>query len=109
MIFSYNGNVLGVLPMKSWDVTLSAKGQVTLPKDLREELNLKPGDQLLFSIIDGQVVVTPKNVDFNDLAGLLGKAPNGPATIEEIDAAVAQAAGANALDTGEDPIAEEAA
>ncbi|WP_454851417.1 AbrB/MazE/SpoVT family DNA-binding domain-containing protein [Rhizobium binxianense] len=85
--------------MKIWEVTLSPKGQVTIPKEVREALDLRPGDQLIYSLIDGEIVVTPKNVDFGDLAGMLGKSPNGPATLEEIDKGVLEAAGANALDT----------
>jgi AbrB family looped-hinge helix DNA binding protein len=84
--------------MKMWEVTLSPKGQVTIPKEMRDELDLRSGDQLIYSLIDGQVVITPKNVDFNDLAGMLGRPPNGSATLEEIDAAVLDAAGANAID-----------
>jgi len=87
--------------MTVWEATLSAKGQVTIPKEMREALNLRPGDQLVYSMVDGEVIVTPKNIDFKDLAGLLGAAPNGPATLAEIDAAVAAAAGANALDTAD--------
>jgi AbrB family looped-hinge helix DNA binding protein len=95
--------------MKYWDLTLSPKGQVTLPKELRDQLNLRPGDQMIYTIIDGQIIITPKNVDFNDLAGLLGAPPRGNATLEEIDDTVAQAAGANALDVADDLDAEEAA
>ncbi|MCL6710072.1 AbrB/MazE/SpoVT family DNA-binding domain-containing protein, partial [Pseudomonas sp. R2.Fl] len=76
--------------------------QVTIPKEMREALDLRPGDQLVYSLIDGEVIMTPKNVDFGDLAGLLGKSPSGPATLEEIDDAVLKAAGANALDTKDD-------
>lgn len=95
--------------MKYWDLTLSPKGQITLPKELREELKLRPGDQMIHTVIDGRIVITPKNVDFNDLAGLLGAPPNGNATLEEIDDAVAQAGGANAFDVADDGDAEEAA
>ena len=52
-----------------WEMTISAKGQVTIPKDMRELLGLRPGDQLIYSMVDGHIVMTPKNVDFNDLAG----------------------------------------
>ncbi|MES5100917.1 AbrB/MazE/SpoVT family DNA-binding domain-containing protein [Agrobacterium sp. BA1120] len=83
-------------------MTLSSKGQVTLPKEMREALNLRPGDQIVYSIIDGEVVLTPKNVDFNDLAGLLGKPPRGRATLEEIDESVLKAAGGNVIDTDEE-------
>jgi antitoxin PrlF len=85
-----------------WELTISAKGQVTIPKEMRELLDLRPGDQLIYSMIEGQIVVTPKNVDFNDLAGLLGKAPNGQATLEEIDRTVLKAAGANVTDVKDD-------
>jgi len=88
--------------MTVWEATLSSKGQVTIPKEMREALNLRPGDQLIYSVIDGEIVITPKNIDLKDLAGYLGDSPNGPATLAEIDGAVLAAAGANALDTGED-------
>jgi antitoxin PrlF len=95
--------------MNSWEVTLSAKGQVTIPKDMREILDLQPGDQLIYSIIDGQVIITPKNVNFNDLAGMLGRPPNGPATLEQIDQSVLQAAGDNVFDVDDDAEADVAA
>jgi antitoxin PrlF len=95
--------------MKSWELTLSAKGQVTIPKEMREMLHLQPGDQMIYSIIDGEVVITPKNVDFNDLAGMLGTPPQGAATLDEIDAAVLQAAGDHAVDTAKDDAADVAA
>lgn len=76
---------------------LSPKGQITLPKELRDALGLQPGDQLVFSVIDGEVVMTPKSINFNDLAGLLGSPPNGRASLEEIDAAVTEAAGSDVV------------
>jgi AbrB family looped-hinge helix DNA binding protein len=88
--------------MKIWEVTMSSKGQITIPKEMRELLNLSPGDQLVYSVIDGEIVITPKNIDLKDLAGFLGNPPNGYATLEEIDEAVVQTAGANALSTGGD-------
>ncbi len=76
---------------------LSPKGQITLPKELRDALGLQPGDQLVFSIIDGEVVITPKSINFNDLAGLLGSPPNGRASLEDIDATVTEAAGSDVV------------
>ena len=46
---------------------------------------------------DGQIIMTPKSIDFNDLAGFLGDPPNGPATLEEIDATVRVAGGRAAV------------
>lgn len=85
--------------MKIWELTLSAKGQITLPKELREALNLNPGDRMVYTLVDGEVVITPKNTDFGDLAGLLGASPNGYVTLEAINEGVASAAGAGVLGT----------
>ncbi len=80
------------------ELILSPKGQVTFPKEMREALGLEPGDQLVFSIIDGELVITPKSINFNDLAGLLGTPPNGSASLDDIDAAVTEAAGGDVVD-----------
>ncbi|MBI3968551.1 MAG: AbrB/MazE/SpoVT family DNA-binding domain-containing protein [Chloroflexi bacterium] len=36
---------------------LTSKGQVTLPKAIREHLGVKPHDLVVFDVIDGRVVV----------------------------------------------------
>jgi AbrB family looped-hinge helix DNA binding protein len=95
--------------VKVWEATLSAKGQVTIPKEMRDLLDLRAGDQLIYSVVDGEIVLTPKNIDLKDLAGLLGCPPNGPATLEEIDQAVVKSAGAGVLATGDDDEAHIAA
>jgi AbrB family looped-hinge helix DNA binding protein len=95
--------------MDVWEATLSSKGQVTIPKEMREALNLRPGDLLVYSVIDGNVIMTPKNTDLKDLAGYLGDPPNGTATLAEIDAAAVAAAGANVLEDDEDGNADVAA
>jgi len=95
--------------MKMWEVTLSPKGQVTIPKEMRDILGLRPGDQVIYSVVDGEIVVTPKNIDLQDLAGLLGSPPNGPATLEEIDEAVVEAGGASVLSTTDEDRSDVAA
>ncbi len=79
------------------EARMSAKGQITLPREMRDRLGLKSGDELVFTLVDGRYLVTPKNLDFNDLAGLLGDPPAGRATLEEIDETVMRTAGAAAL------------
>ncbi len=79
------------------DVVLSPKGQITLPKEMREILNLESGDTIVMTVADGRLVLTPKNVNFNDLAGFLGQPPNGPATLEEIDETVAKEMGQSVI------------
>ena len=66
------------------NLTISPKGQVTLPKELRAALGLKPGDIVALTISGNRVFITPKSLDFNDLAGLLGDPPLGRASLEEI-------------------------
>lgn len=37
--------------------TMTSKGQVTIPKRMRETLGLKPGSEVKFELVEGQVVV----------------------------------------------------
>jgi antitoxin PrlF len=37
----------------AWITTLTSKGQVTIPKEIRDELGLKPSDKIVFSLEDG--------------------------------------------------------
>jgi AbrB family looped-hinge helix DNA binding protein len=40
--------------------TISTKGQVTIPKDVREALHLRPGDKVLFDVEAGNRAVVRK-------------------------------------------------
>ncbi len=52
--------------------TLTSKGQVTIPKAVRDELGLREGDRVAFRVLeDGTVVVEPETVDLSDLKGTL--------------------------------------
>lgn len=73
--------------------SLTSKGQLTIPKDVRDALSLKTGDMIAWTVVDGNLVGTPRNLEFADLAGFLGDPPGGPASLEEIDAAVQDAVG----------------
>lgn len=72
--------------------TMTSKGQLTIPKDVREQLGLLPGTRFFVTVRDGEVVAIPKNKKLADLAGMLGRPPGGKSlTIEEIDGAIAEA------------------
>lgn len=72
--------------------TMTSKGQLTIPKDVRDRLSLKPGTRFYVTIRGNEVVAMPKNKRLADLAGALGKPRSGKAlTIEEIDEAIAGA------------------
>ncbi|HEU5142072.1 MAG TPA: AbrB/MazE/SpoVT family DNA-binding domain-containing protein [Solirubrobacterales bacterium] len=47
---------------------LTSKGQITLPKAVRDSLELKPGDQVLFRLEEGRATLA-RTKDFLDLAG----------------------------------------
>ncbi len=40
-------------------VTVSQKGQVAIPKEIRERLRIKTGDQLIFKISKGKIILEP--------------------------------------------------
>lgn len=72
--------------------TMTSKGQLTIPKDVRDELALTPGTKFFVTVRDGKVVALPKNRRIADLAGILGKPPKGAgSSLEEIDDAIGQA------------------
>ncbi len=50
---------------------LTAKGQVTIPKRVREALDLHAGDELIFRVERARAVVA-KTPDFVELAGSVG-------------------------------------
>jgi AbrB family looped-hinge helix DNA binding protein len=47
---------------------VTSKGQVTLPKAVREALEIKEGDHVVFRVEDGRAVLA-RTSDFLDLAG----------------------------------------
>lgn len=72
--------------------TMTSKGQLTIPKDVRERLNLAPGTKFFVTERDGEVVARPKNKKLADLAGMMGRPPNGESlTVDEMREAVAEA------------------
>ncbi len=72
------------------DATVTSKGQVTLPKELRKRLGIQRGSRIRFSIpASGAVKVEPVLYDLEDLwrmADQRGHA-GGLMTFEEMDAA----------------------
>ncbi|MER9848884.1 AbrB/MazE/SpoVT family DNA-binding domain-containing protein [Mesorhizobium sp. M0106] len=73
--------------------SLTSRGQLTIPKKVRNELSLKSGDTVAWTVVDGLLIGRPRNLEFADLAGFLGDPPDGPAALEQIDAVVRDAVG----------------
>ena len=69
------------------EATLSSKNQATIPKSVREYLNLKPGDRFKFFLQpDGAVVILPK-IRTSRLKGSVPKL-NRPISVEDMNAAI---------------------
>lgn len=71
--------------------TLTSKGQLTLPKDIRDDLKLKAGDKVFFEQLDdGAYTIRTKKIDIRELMGLANY--TGPAkSLEDIEQGIAQA------------------
>jgi antitoxin PrlF len=50
---------------------VTTKGQVTIPKEIREQFGLRPGQLVEFQVLDGRVTVT-KARDHTHLKGWVG-------------------------------------
>jgi len=71
---------------------MTSKGQVTIPKAIRDRLGLKSGVTLHFWVDPtGRIVATPLTLELEDLLGTLPK-PARPLSLEEIDEAIEEAA-----------------
>jgi AbrB family looped-hinge helix DNA binding protein len=56
------------------NATLTSKGQLTVPKVIRDSLGMKAGDRMTFTLMpDGTVVLRVKNKCVSDLVGILYK------------------------------------
>lgn len=76
----------------SFEATVTSKGQVTIPKEIRANLGVRAGGKLRFAIEDkNRVVVSARQSSIQDLFGILGKPPRS-ATLEQMDEAIRQGA-----------------
>ena len=78
------------LEVRMSESTVTTKGQITIPKAVRERLHLEAGDKVYFDVReDGSVVLVARNEPVEGLFGLLkakGK-PGKRLTIEEMNPA----------------------
>ena len=67
--------------------TLTSKGQMTLPKAIRDSFNLKPGDRIDVSADGDRIVLVPSTLKLDDLCSVLPR-PKRVASLQEIDATI---------------------
>jgi AbrB family looped-hinge helix DNA binding protein len=72
--------------------TVTTKGQITIPKEVRDRLRIGAGDRVSFLVRDdGVVELRPATVDLRDLFGVLAYTGT-PLGIAEMDEAIRDAA-----------------
>lgn len=82
--------------MPTYTSTMTSKGQVTIPKELRDALGLKPSDRVFFSRSDKDgLTLRRKHLTVDDVCGMLADKPRKrmtPVSVEEMNEIIAQAA-----------------
>lgn len=72
--------------------TITSKGQLTLPKAVRDALGIGPGDRVDFvRMADGNFAVMPATQPVKRLKGIIPR-PKSPVSLEDMDAAIASGA-----------------
>ena len=70
------------------EATLTSKGQITLPKALRDALELATGDRNAFAVDDeGAVRLIPKRQSIRQRKGILTP-PGVPVSLDDMDRAI---------------------
>ena len=73
---------------------LTSKGQMVVPKSIRERLGLHPGDRLDFVVQDdGNVLIRPATENVDRLKGLLRRPGRPSVTVEEMKRVVRRRGG----------------
>jgi AbrB family looped-hinge helix DNA binding protein len=67
--------------MEAMDVTLAERGQIVIPKEVRDAMGLKPGAKLQIRIADGRLLIEKKVA--LDLSRWVGKAIDDGLTTDE--------------------------
>ncbi|WP_277213801.1 AbrB/MazE/SpoVT family DNA-binding domain-containing protein [Isoptericola croceus] len=74
--------------------TVTSKGQITIPAAVRRALGLRTGDRVEFvALPDGHVEIVPATRSVTSLKGFFGPQPPQVVSLEEMDRAIADAAG----------------
>ncbi|MBN2382496.1 type II toxin-antitoxin system PrlF family antitoxin [bacterium] len=78
--------------------TITKKGQITIPKKIRDTLGLQTGDKIEFVVFkDGEARIKLVTKKIDDVYGLLFKPGRKPVTTDEMDKAVRERQKARSL------------
>lgn len=68
------------------EATVTSKGQVTIPADIRRAVGIEAKDRLSFTPMpDGTIVLRVKNRSLLDLRGMLKAAPGTKVSVEQMN------------------------
>lgn len=71
--------------------TITSKGQVTIPKKIRDKLNLQPGDILSFDIeAEDKITIKPQKGSADTAYGILYREHQEALSIEEMESGVSE-------------------
>lgn len=72
--------------------TVTSKGQITIPIEVRRKLELHEGDRVTFVFAEGHCEVVPMHNSIRDLKGILPR-PRKHLSLKDIELAIASGAG----------------
>lgn len=65
------------------DATVTSKGQITIPAEVRAAMNVHPGDRVVFTVLsDGTTVIRAKTKSLRSLVGSLSPEPGSQVPID---------------------------
>jgi AbrB family looped-hinge helix DNA binding protein len=59
--------------IRRYSSSVSPKGQITLPIEIRRELDIDPRDRVDIQLVDGQIRVIPRRYTVRSAAGAAGR------------------------------------
>lgn len=72
-------------------VAITSKGQITIPKRIRDALHLSIGDKIGFVLSGDEAIIRPISKSAADVFGLLSSASDKARSVDEIDERLKQA------------------
>jgi len=72
--------------------TLTSKGQITIPKEIRRKFSLQAGAHVSFVVVGDRVELTPVSTPISALKHILPK-PSKPLSLNQIERAIVRGAG----------------
>jgi AbrB family looped-hinge helix DNA binding protein len=72
------------------EAVITSKGQVTIPKEIRDRLSLRTGDRIDFVLTDAGLMVKPLKSDLRSLCGIFKGRRAKPLSIEEMNRSIGE-------------------